>query len=157
LSVTQALRWGQVRGLRGSQALALAVAATRLGRSVGDEDFWVSVVHFLVNHPELDVTHVGSIVDYLHHQRFVPEQVRAPEGPWVALSPPQPDLGMKGRTPASLLRQVAEWHKRLKLPPRYAALRWKPSGFAEYRAVEPQPDGRTRCWTIQELLTSEAL
>ena len=40
-TVEAALRWGQVRGLGGSKELALAIAATRLGRSFESEDFWV--------------------------------------------------------------------------------------------------------------------
>jgi hypothetical protein len=74
-SVEEALRWGQVRGLCGSKQLANAVSATRLGRSFEAEDFWLTVLHFLVNHPELDLAHVGPIVDYLHYQRFVPQDV----------------------------------------------------------------------------------
>jgi len=111
LTVEQALRWGQVRGLGGSKALAMTVAATRLGRSFEAEDFWVSVVQFFVNHPEFDPAQVGPIVDYLHHQRFVPQEVCLEESELINLGPPQPDLSMKGRTPRSLSRQVAEWQR----------------------------------------------
>ena len=53
-TVEMALRWGQVRGLGGSEVLASAVAATRLGRSFEHEDFWQTVLHFFVNEPMLD-------------------------------------------------------------------------------------------------------
>ena len=54
-SIDKALRWGQVRGLGGSKELARAIVATRLGRSFEHEDFWRTVVHFFVNHPELEL------------------------------------------------------------------------------------------------------
>ena len=115
-TVEAALRWGQVRGLGGSKPLAHAVAATRLGSSFEAEDFWGTVVLFFVNHPELDPAQVGPVVDYLHHQRFVPQEVLIEEGDLVGLGPPQPDLSMKGRTPRSLLRQVGDWRERLEAP-----------------------------------------
>ena len=156
-TVEAALRWGQVRGLGGSKELALAIAATRLGRSFEFEDFWATVVHFLVNHPDLDLNQVGPVVDYLHHQRFVPEEVFLDDGLRVELDPPQPNLSMKGRTPRSLLRQVGEWHAKLKRPRKFPLLTWKSSGIGEFRHIELEaPDG-LRCWTIRELTSSEEL
>jgi hypothetical protein len=148
--VDTALRWGQVRGLGGSKMLARAVVATRLGRSFEHEDFWRTVIHFFVNHPELDLAHVGPIVDYLHNQRFVPQEVFVEEGD-VSDDPPQPNLSMKGRTPRSLLRQVAEWHARLKHR-KVREIRWGRSGIGEFH-MPVEPDGQ-RCWTIRELLSS---
>jgi hypothetical protein len=111
-SVEAALRWGQVRGMGGSEALAHAVAATRLGRSFEHEDFWKTVIQFFVNEPTLDAVHIGPIVDYLHVQKFVPQEDFIGEGELGHAGPPQPNLTMKGRTRRSLLRQVEEWHKR---------------------------------------------
>jgi hypothetical protein len=157
LAVEAALRWGQVRGLGGSRPLALAVAATRLGRSFEDEDFWGTVVQFLVNHPELDPSQVGPVVDYLHHQRFVSQDGLVEEGELTGLGPPQPNLSMKGRTPRALLRQVGEWHERLKLSRDVATLSWKPSGIGAFRHVEREADAGLRCWTIRELTSGEQL
>src|SRR6185312_16644857 len=99
------------RGLGDSKELARAIIATRLGRTFEHEDFWRTVVHFFVNHPELGLEHVGPIVDYLYNQRFVAQEVFVEEGDITPeLKPPQPNLSMKGRTPRSLLRQVGEWH-----------------------------------------------
>ncbi len=157
VSVGAALRWGQVRGLGGSRALALAVVATRLGGSFESEDFWITVVRFLVNHPEFDLAQVGPVVEYLHHQRFVSQEVLMEEAELLGIGPPQPDLSMKGRTPRSLLRQVGGWQRRSKLPRCLASLRWKPTGIGAYRHVERDvPDG-LRCWTIRELICGEEL
>ncbi len=155
-SVDMALRWGQVRGLGGSKELARSIVATRLGRSFAHEDFWRTVVHFFVNHPELELVHVAPIVDYLHDQRFEAQVECVEDGP-VSDDPPQPNLSMKGRTPRSLLRQVAEWHAWLRRTKRFQELRWPRSTIGEFRLeVEPH-EGEPACWTIRELLSSGAL
>jgi PcfJ-like protein len=156
-TVEAALRWGQVRGLGGSKELALAITATRLGRSFESEDFWGTVVRFFVNHPDLDLAQIGPVVDYLHHQRFIPEEVFLEDGFRVELDSPQPNLSMKGRTPRSLLRQVGEWHAKLKRPRKSPLLMWKPSGIGEFRHVEREGPEGLRCWTIRELTSSEEL
>jgi hypothetical protein len=157
VTVEAALRWGQVRGLGGSKGLALALATTRLGQSFESEGFWVSVVQFLVNQPEFDLVQVGQVVNYLHHQRFVPQEVHCGERETVLLGPQQPNLSMKGRTPRSLLRQVGDWRERSRLPKKVASLRWNPAGIEEYRHVEQGLSDGFRCWTIRELTSSEDL
>jgi hypothetical protein len=136
-SVEQALRWGQVRGLGGSEALAEATAASRLGHDFGHDDFWRSVLRFFVNHPRLDPAHVGPIVDYLHDR---------------------PDLSMKGRTPASILRDVAAWRERLDREARQPSFRWAGSGIGGLHLVEGTTRrGGIRIWTLGELTSSAEL
>lgn len=156
-TVEMALRWGQVRGLGGAKDLAGAIVATRLGRSFEHEDFWRTVIHFFINNPTIERSLIGPVVDYLHARRFVPEEVLVEDGERVFLGPPQPDLSMKGRTPRSLSRQVAEWHERLKRPPRATTLRWGRSGIGEYRHEFEDEARGARCWTIRELLSSGEL
>ncbi len=156
-SVGGALRWGQVRGLGGSADLARAVASTRLGRSFEAEDFWATVVLFLVAHPEIHLAQVGPVVEYLQHRKFVPEEVLADDDELLALGPPQPDLSMKGRTPRALLRQVGEWRRRPKGPRKLASLRWPPTGIGAFRRAESDDTDCPRCWTIRELTRGEEL
>lgn len=157
-TVEAALRWGQVRGLGGSKALAHAIAASRLASSFEADDFWRTVVHFLANHPELDPAHVVPIVTYLHDQRFEPRAQFDEAGGEVAWRPPQPNLSMKGRTPGALLRQVADWQKERGLQGKTPNLRWPRCGIGELRHAEPGVAGRgVRVWTIRELLSSRAL
>ncbi len=153
-SVNMALRWGQVVGLGGSKELARWVVAARLGRSFEHEDFWRTVVHFFVNHPELGLEHIGPIVDYLHDQRFVAQEQSVEEGTFTD-GPPQPNLSMKGRTPRSLLRQVAEWRSRSARASRIVGIRWRRSSIGEFR-LPVEGDG-SRFWTIHELLGSGEL
>jgi hypothetical protein len=157
-TVEMALRWGQVRGLGGSEVLASAVASTRLGRSFEHEEFWQTVLHFFVNEPMLDPLHVGPIVDYLNDQRFVPQEILTEEGE-LRLGPLQPNLTMKGRTQRSLLRQVEEWHKRLRHRPKATPVHWKRSDIGEFHYVEKERRDQelARTWTIRELLSSGEL
>jgi hypothetical protein len=157
-SVRAALRWAQVRGLGGHEALARTVAATRLGQSFGEEDFWLTVVQFFVSNPRMDLTHVGPIVDFLHHQRCESREVFVPGRGIVHQGPPQPDYSLKGRTVASLLRQVEEWHRLLGRDETVPAMSWPRSSIGELRHVEgtEQQENR-RCWTLRELLTSREL
>jgi hypothetical protein len=153
-----ALRWAQVRGLGGDEALARAVAGTRLGKVLENEDFWESVLHFFINHRSLDLAQVGPGVDFLQHQRFEWRDGVSSEGVYGKQPPPRPDYSMKGRTVASIRRQVEEWHKQLGEEMHQPSLSWGHSPFKEFRLIEgSEEQGNARVWTITELLTSQAL
>ena len=157
-TVAAALRWGQVLGLGGPRELARAVVATRLGREFANEDFWLTVLRFFVLHPAMDLTHVGPVVDFLHAQRFAVREVFVPGQGVVRQGPPRPDYAMKGRTVASLLRQVEEWHRQLGQDASTSARTWPRSRVGEFQYLEgTEQQENLRCWTIRELLTSGEL
>jgi hypothetical protein len=150
-----ALRRAQVRGLGGGEALARAVVGTRLGKTLENEDFWESVLHFFVNHPSLDLALVGPVVDFLQHQKF---EWKEGEGVFGKQPPPRPDYTMKGRTVASVLRQLEEWHKQLGEDANQPSLGWRHSTIKDFRLVDgSEALANMRVWTITELLTSRAL
>ena len=153
-----ALRWAQVRGLGGCEALARAVVSTRLGRALENEDFWEGVLHFFINHPSLELAQVGPIVDFLQYQKFEWKEGVSQDGVFGKQPPPRPDFTMKGRTVGSILRQVEEWHKQLGHDMSQPTLSWLRSPFKDFRLVEgSEALGNMRVWTITELLTSRAL
>jgi hypothetical protein len=153
-----ALRWAQVRGLGGGEALARAVVGTRLGKALENEDFWESVLHFFIHYPALDLAQVGPIVDFLQYQKFEWHEGVSPEGVFGKQPPPHPDYTMKGRTVTSLLRQVEEWHKQLGQETGAPSRCWRHSPVKDFRLVEGSPAlGNMRAWTITELLTNQAL
>lgn len=157
-TVSAALRWGQVLGFGGSRELARAVVATRLGREFANEEFWLTVLRFFVLHPAMDVAQVGPVVDFLHAQRFAVREVFVPGQGVVQQGPPRPDYAMKGRTVASLLRQVEEWHRLLGKDSGTPARSWSRSRAGEFQYVEgTEQQENLRCWTIRELLTSGEL
>jgi hypothetical protein len=147
------LRWAQVRGLGGSDALAQTVASGRLGRWFGEEEFWTSAIYLFINTPRLDLGHVDPIVEYLFEQKCGYQQVVLGEDTEAYLGPPQPELSLKGRTVASLLRQAKEWAAERPVQPQRRLLRWQRSAIGEYRLE--LDDGRV--WTIRELLDSNEL
>ena len=158
LSAVQAVRWAQVRGLGGSKTLARAIVNTRLGKVLENEDFWESVLHFFINHPSLDLAQIGPVVDFLQHQRFEWKEGVSPSGVFGRLPPPRPDYSMKGRTVASILRQVEEWHKELGREGNQPTITWRHSPIKDFRLVEGEKAlGNMRMWTITELLTNRAL
>ena len=165
-----ALRWAQVRGLGGTDALARAVAESRLGREQSDDGFWVSIFQFLVNRPEIGPVHVDPVVEFLHHRRSERRRVIIVEDTEVEIDGPEPDLSVKGWSAASLLRRVEEWRERRQAEEREARrieerearrkarlepvfVRWERSGIGEFRTLDV--GGQT--WTVRELLDSDEL
>lgn len=158
VTVDQALRWGQVLGLGGDEQLAKAIFGTRLTEGYRDDIFWTTVIRWFISNAMLDRAHVGPIIDYLHHQRFVPEIVAFVPGRRDEASPSQPNLSMKGRTPESLLRQVNQWHRKLASDNTQQMRQWQPSGIESFEFVEGSLEKPNfKCWTIRELLSSKAL
>jgi hypothetical protein len=111
-----------------------------------------------VNHPGLDLGQVPSIVDYLHDQKFEPQEHFNPTSGEVVWTPPQPNLSMKGRKPRPLLRQVADWQRDLGLRDGRPVPRWPRSGIEGFRLAEPGVAGQGfRVWAIRELLSHPEL
>lgn len=158
LSAIQAIRWAQVRGLGGGKQLARAVVGTRLGKVLENEDFWESVLHFLINHPSLDFAQIGPVVDFLQHQRFEWREGVTLAGVFGRIPPPHPQYTMKGRTVASILRQVVEWHKELGKEENRPTILWRHSPIKDFRLIEGSEElGNMRAWTITEILSTRAL
>jgi hypothetical protein len=157
-SAVSAVRWAQVRGLGGSEALARAVLGTRLGKMLENEDFWEGVLHFFINRRSFDLAQVGPVVDFLQHQRFEWREGVSPDGVFGEQPPPRPNYSMKGRTVASILWQVEDWHRQLGQDTQQPSLSWRHSPYQDFRLVEgSEALGNMRVWTISELLTSRAL
>ena len=153
-----ALRWAQARGLGGSDRAARAVAGSVLGQHslAYRDDFWTTLIQFVVNHPDFPLARLDGVVAYLDARKFAqqPALIGAGDGVEVDLDPPEPDLTLKGWTVASLLRRVDEWQARGQpATPDRAFVRWDRSGIGEYRG----DDLFDRTWTIRELLDSDAL
>ena len=114
LTINQALRWGQVTGLGGSENVARGILLTPLARSFNHEEFWVTVIMFFINNPFLDVVQYGPIYDYLNNKKFVSRGRRWIDNELVDLGPEQPNLSMKKRDPLALIEQVERWHRDLR-------------------------------------------
>jgi hypothetical protein len=155
LSVNEALRYAQVRGLGGSARLALTLAGTHLGRDFANDDFWRTFVLFCSRHSVDDAGRVVAMVDFLHEHRHVVRLVVDVDGRQVEVPPAQPHLAMHGRTPESLQKQVDAWHRRLGrgagTEPR---ARWLPSDVPGYRSVADEGAADQCVWTVHELCSA---
>jgi len=156
-SVDAALRWGQIAGLGGSGRLVKAVLSSRIGISSDNNDFWATVIRWFIQNPMFDPAQIGPLIDYIHHQKFEPQETVA--GPdRTEVRPPMPDFAMKGRTAASLIRQMREWHSRLRKEPEKPQLEWRESGVGPFDFAEgTMASGNLRRWTIVELLSRKEL
>ena len=158
-TLLQALRIAQVEALGGDSHSSWYVAATPLGDSLENEDFWISVVHFYVNnYPMLHRSYFLPVYDYIRHQKYRPQQITQPDGTQIEGPPPQPNFCMKGRSAAKLLNQVDEWHEMLSGEEDVPLKTWAATGLAGFRLEEY--DAQLKCnlvWTIYELCTSQQL
>jgi hypothetical protein len=155
--VPSAFRWALIVDLGGDGRLVRSILRTRIGTTFENEGFWSTVIRFFIAHAELDHAHHGPIIDFLHHQKFVPSAPNPLAGqpgqpPFV---PPQPHLCMKGRTPESLLRAIQAWHRDLAevRAAATAVASWGPSGVAGFVHEEGTDDDR-RVYSATELLTA---
>ncbi|MGB3849021.1 MAG: PcfJ domain-containing protein [Tunicatimonas sp.] len=141
LTVEEALRWAQAKGMGGSDQLAQAIAGSRLSRNeFKEERLWETVIRFLVQQPEEHAPRVGEVIDYIAHAF---EQ--------------NATFSMKGRTWTALWRQTEAWHEELnrerKLGGRYT---WEASGIAE-RVVTKGSGNKVKTYRLMELCSSKAL
>lgn len=153
-NIPAAFRYSQVVALGGDERLTRALLATRIGTSFHANDFWETVIRWLIKHPQIETIHHGPIIDYLYDQRFVPSDPGLRRG-CPRLVPPQPNLCMKGRTAGSVLRAVTRWHKTLwsKRPP-FAC--WNVSGIPPLLIAEQLESGG-KTYAITELVSAAEL
>jgi hypothetical protein len=154
LSVEQALRWAQVRGLGGDAGLARTVVSTRLAAPTADEQFAVSLIEFLVRNAPQPLAEVREIIAFIYAQRFEPAD--ATWGPGAGPAPLQPDFAIRGRSLRSLRRHMAYWREDvLKLRPELTV-----RSDTTWPATEIGPlrfDDGDRVWTVEELLSGKSL
>jgi hypothetical protein len=160
LSISDALRWAQVRGMGGSEGLARALIATRLGGHVEHEREWAEAIRRLVALEPLDLKIIPDFVAYYHERKLDLREVVIgddDEGAEAYLPAPEPELSITGWSAASLKRRVEDWKEqraRTDGKPERVRITW--AGLA---GVEPlkEVDEAGRLWTIVELTDSDAL
>ena len=164
LPIELALRWGQVAGQGGGESLARAVMGSRLGTTFENEEFWETVIKFLVNNPMVDPTLVGPIIDFIHNVKYEPREIVQPGGAVEMADPLQPNFAVKARSVDKLLTQMEAWHAGLGGEfagddrDRNGLVRWGPSGLRTLRVREENPQtGEKTMWMVQELLSTKEL
>ncbi len=156
-TIVGAIRYGQVLALGGDAYPARAIAESRLGLFLPDEEFWESVLHFFVNQQAMNLSDVGPIIDYLYSQKFGEAEPAALADSRAHDDAPDPGLSMKGRTLAALLRRVDDWHDKLARESKRPRASWQPSGIAPFLLERPDAYKVMHTWVVRELLNSREL
>ncbi|MBC8139743.1 MAG: PcfJ domain-containing protein, partial [Fibrella sp.] len=144
-SITSAQRYGQIRALGGTESLAQTLSETFLSETQPDEPFWLEATRFFLQHAALPLYQVGPICDFIRARRFGSDS-------------PEPNFSLRGRTPETLLRRMAEWHEMLTRLPAKSRSRWETSGIEGWDEICNDPLGNGICrWQVVELTDSLAL
>ena len=145
LGFRQAIRWSQIRGMGGSEDFAKLVVLTSLGNEFTNDSFWRSVFRWFIERPMFDAQLFPMIYDFINYQKFgtgtLPRIDIGPDGQSLQqnVTPDCPNFSIKGRTPQSLMREVARWHLRLhRLDPSSVRQNWVHSGFREFKMTDPE-------------------
>jgi len=138
LGFEPALRRAEVLGLGGSLELAEVVLATRLRYAFDHPTEWRAVLAWLVARGDaLELAHVGPIVDFMTANLGT--------------------VDLRGRTCASVMRLVADWHARLASQRGRVAV-WPRSRWRELVVQVPASGEDVPAeWTLVELLDSREL
>lgn len=154
LSVEQALRWAQVRGLGGKAKLARTVVDSWLRVPTTDEPFCEALIQFLIRNWPISLDETRQVIRFIHDQRF-----QAAEMTWglgAGTEPLQPDFVVRGLTLRSLRRRMAHWREEV--------IDMHPTLVVQSDRIWPATDIGSFCyddgevlWTVEELLSDKAL
>ncbi|MEM9826612.1 MAG: hypothetical protein AAF958_08485 [Planctomycetota bacterium] len=158
LTISQAIRWAEARGMGADDRLTAEIVASRLGEHLGAPEFWSTVMAWFIQHPQIPKSQIGPLIDYLHHQRFVQSPVWDPGQRRLVDRVSEPKLSMKGRSPARLLAQMNAWHRDLQNNNVAQIPAWRSTGIAPFHfRTGRSENGTEKIWTIRELLSGKAL
>jgi hypothetical protein len=134
LTIAEAIRYAQARGLGGYERIADRIALSWLGnKSYTDEAFWERFVQILVNGGMFNHSKIGELIDYVRDMKRADATYH-----------------LKGRTLQSLLKQSDEWHKRSS---HSTVLQyWRPCGIEGYK--HEKQDGNI---VVEELISTKEL
>lgn len=165
-SIYQALCYGQIIAKGGCPTLFKALMAAKLDKILKDQDFWLELVQFLINHQEFLANHqVGPLVDFITAQRYESQLKLSEEGELVMQdSESATGFSLKGRTYGSLMRMIQEWHDWLNDAEHFqqvldqygtAKVEWSHSLLDEFHYF---PKRQSLKWyTIQQITNSQEL
>lgn len=155
-TVDRVICWAQARALGGDEVLAEAVADCNIRNYYAENDFWLSVIKFFVNHPQLPHNQYWPVIDYIADVKYQNIRRYTEDGELLETGPAQADYSMKGRSVNALLQQMQAWHERLALERNHDRRVWEGSKIGGFYYPENTKHNET-IWTIQELLSSVEL
>jgi len=159
LALEAALRRAELIALGVPADFVNAILSTRLATDLQNGEFWRTVWIFFIAHVrEIEPAQIGPMIDYIQAVRHDRIQIETEHGV-IELSPPLPSFSMKGRTAASMLRLMREWHRNLGDHGDSGTFSWSRSTYKPWLLEEPRWDDTEmpRRWHMIELTSSAQL
>jgi hypothetical protein len=155
-TINAAIRWGQIHALGGNERMVRGLLDSTLCTS-GDfqnDEFWLSFFRWIIANPMLDSAQYSLIIDYVRNQKFVT--------PIGGIAPPQPGFSFKDRQANTLVRQVEEWHERLRREGRAQERQKKSNSWEHHPKIQDfqvafGPDNNQTYYQIVQLLSNNEL
>jgi hypothetical protein len=158
LSIEHAMRRSELIAAGANVALVGAVLAARPASDLGHGgSFWPTVWHFMIREGDsLDLEQVAPLLDFLHAIRHEHVAIETEDG-LVVRPPPLPAFSLRGRTMASVMRLMEEWHRGLGTSE--GGYAWDPSRFRPFAVEVPSSDldQSPTVWELTELTNSGQL
>jgi len=167
-TVLEAIRTVQVDIAGGDRRVLQAVLGSPIGNRIGSlgrgavpvseagpiEAFWHEFIVWVCRQGMLDPNQINPLYDYLSHCR----QERAQENLQRPVAERRESWTLKGRTVASVMRGMEEWHTHLTKVKKIVGTLYDPSGFNPgIWDVKQPPNPNPVIWTMEEVLTAKRL
>jgi len=157
LPIEQAIRRAELIALGAPAEIVKAIMSSRLAADLRDGEFWRTVWMFLsANASDLDPIQIGPMIDCIQAVRQDQITIEAQDRA-MGFNHLRAAFSMKGRTVASIVRSMGDWHR--SLGGGSAGFSWVRSPFEPLVFEEPGRDGseRPRRWHMMELTNSAQL
>lgn len=154
--IKDALVYGQVMALGGTEALVKKLISLPIKHLFQNQDTWFMLLRLFINHPELkDGTQMERIVSYLNAQRFA--RVYIDDYGQLGEEKVQ-KVSLKGKTMNSLMRGVKEWETRCKYGNnRRHLITWTPAKISNFLYRANKADERSPIYRIMQLTNNFAI
>ncbi len=114
-TITEVVRWAQVKGLNGNDELANRISSSWLGHNLTQhEEFWLRLIQIIIESAMFPLDKITEVLDFVREQKRIHQH-----------------YSLHGRTGRSILRQSDDWHQRFmggKLE-----MSWNPSGINAFK------------------------
>jgi len=109
----QALRYGQILGIGGTEEQAIDLLQTRLGNRQAPprEPFIRSLINWMVSQKVSGKELSKLLVSYIFHLKYDREHVLRTNGTYITLDAPNPGFQIKGRSLAKLEKEAWKWRE----------------------------------------------
>ena len=145
LGIMSAIRRAQVHACGGTDRLLTGLLYTQLATTTENNEYWLSVIQWLVDHPMLHAHRFGPLIDYFHHAKFGLAQGNQAS---TNYSP-------HGRSPDSIMRDMRRWHTSMRHETVPLSQQW--GRHPSIRPLEFFDVSDGSVWEIDQLLSAQAL